>query len=107
MNRLGVKAVEALAREYDSHLRADDSRFHNSVMILHSEGTVLYFENAFAVRVENWHCVFTEHHRFYVYEDDDANVFMRGPRISIPTSNLEVPAHERSTVPPVPPEENK
>jgi hypothetical protein len=83
-NKLGIKAVDELAKAYDIKLRSDDPRFRNGVMVIHEEGTVLYFEWAFAIKLQNWYVIFTEHHRWHVYDEDDVKVFMRGPRVKIP-----------------------
>jgi hypothetical protein len=83
-NKLGIKTVDELAKAYDDKLRADDPRFLNGVMVIHEEGTVLYFEWAFAMKIQNWYVIFTEHHRWHVYDEEDVQVFMRGHRVEIP-----------------------
>lgn len=91
-NKLGIRAIDELAKAYDIRLRADDPRFRNGVMVMHEEGTVLYFEWAFAIKLHNWYVIFTEHHRWHVYDEDDVQIFMRGPRVEIPVlDSLDVP----------------
>jgi hypothetical protein len=79
-----IKIVDELAKAYDTKLRADDPRFRNAVMVIHEDGTVLHFEWAFVLKLQNWYVIFTEHHRWHIYSENDVQVFMRGPRVEIP-----------------------
>jgi len=83
-----IKQIRERVKEYDAKLRADDPRLRRSVQVIHEEGTTMYFEWAFVVKVENYNIIFTEHHETFVYADDEANVIQRGERISIETLNL-------------------
>lgn len=72
---LTADQVMSKARKYDEALRADDPRFSRDVVVLHEEGTTLFFRNAFIVRLAEWVLVFTEHHRYHVYSEDDLRGF--------------------------------
>ena len=78
MMSVQMQEVHDWAKEYDSKLRADDSRLARAVTIIHEEGTVLHFRSAFVLKRRSygidWYCVFTEHHSFYVYAADDVKV---------------------------------
>ena len=89
MMSVEMKRVHAIAEMLDKHLRADDSRLQHCVLILHEEGTTLFFRNAFLKRYHDgehgdwgdsenpgeWIMVFTEHHGFHVYPVDDLSWF--------------------------------
>lgn len=62
------------ATDIDKGLRADDERFRNSVKINHEEGTMLFFDGAFSEKYDDYYFVFTEHHGFYVYHEDDVSI---------------------------------
>lgn len=76
MDSTNIRTVASWAKEYDSQLRADDPRFQRAVLILTDEGTMLVFQNAFALRRHNdpYIYTFTEHHGFHVYYEDDVKV---------------------------------
>jgi hypothetical protein len=55
--------------------RGTHSRFHGScVQVIHDEGTVLIFRNAFAVQWGAWQIIIAEHHDIHIYELDEARV---------------------------------
>lgn len=65
------------AKEIDSKIRADDDRFNGAVHIIdEDEGTVLFYERAFAEKHSDWWYIFTEHHGLHVYDDDEVQVRM-------------------------------
>ena len=80
--------VDAHIRELNELIRADDPRLRNSVTVIHEEGTVMHFEWAFAIKFRNWYVIFTEHHRYHIYDEDDVQVIMRGERLEIPEQEL-------------------
>jgi len=51
MMSVEMKRIHAVAAEMDEHLRADDLRLQHSVMILHEEGTTLFYRNAYLVKI--------------------------------------------------------
>jgi hypothetical protein len=85
MMSVEMKRVHAVAEELSKTRR---SAWH-CVMILHEEGTTLFFRNAYLVRYHDpqhgdwgasehpgeWIMVFTEHHGFHVYPVDDLSWF--------------------------------
>jgi hypothetical protein len=92
MMSVGMKRVYEIAKTMDESLRSDEPRFGHCVMILHEEGTTLFYRNAYIVKYydpENtdsknlsdcespgeWIMVFTEHHGFHVYPKDDLRGF--------------------------------
>jgi len=84
-----IKQVRARVKEYDAKLRADDPRFRRSVQVIHEEGTTMYFEWAFVVKVDNFYVIFAEHHEMLIYSDDEVQVIQRGERI--PVEELDIP----------------
>lgn len=69
-----LRAVERVAEAYDAKLRADDPRFRRCVWIDHGDGSKLFFRYAFALRHDTYWLVFTEHHEWWVYDSEDADV---------------------------------
>ncbi len=69
------------AIEYHGDLLATDKRFQGSVLLTHQDGSVLFYNNAFAIQRPGHLTVFTEHHKFHVYDDTDLVSFRAlGPR---------------------------
>lgn len=83
MESTGIKRIRERVKEYDAKLRADDPRFRRSVQVIHEEGTTMYFEWAFAVKVDSFYVIFTEHHETFVYSNDEVQVIQRGERIPV------------------------
>jgi len=66
-------------------LRADDPRLRGAVKIIHVDGSILFYEFAFAERRPydglnptgpraGWWFIFTEHHGFHVYATDEVKI---------------------------------
>lgn len=53
------------------------------VLLLHEEGTALFYRNAFFLRHGDWVLVFTEHHRYHVYHEDELRGFWQYQAIEI------------------------
>ncbi len=71
---LSVEAqkVDEKVRVYDKGLSASDPRWSRMVYIVHEEGTVLLFQNAFLVVFDKeWVVAFTEHHGYHLYHAKD------------------------------------
>lgn len=82
-----LQRAYAVAQEYNETLKATDPRFNSCVQIIHEEGTVLWFRNAFlmtwkdpsvipdpdnaAIRQGEWLMVFTEHQGTHIFSYDD------------------------------------
>lgn len=75
--------VKRLAKEIDVSLKATDKRFRNSVKLVTDEGTVLLYENAFLLKKENWLLLFTEHHGYNVFCEDDLLHYSQYKRIGV------------------------
>lgn len=48
--------------EYDKTLTADDNRFNGFVYVVAEDRSVMFFTNAFAMKIGEFVAVFTEHH---------------------------------------------
>jgi len=88
MESSGIKRIRERVKEYDAKLRATDPRLRRSVQVIHEEGTTMHFEWAFAVKVDNYYVIFTEHHETFVYFDDEVEVIQRGDQIPVETLDL-------------------
>ena len=66
-----MQKVYDLAKEYDKNLLCTYSRLRHSVRIIHEDGSILFFEDAFLMKHNDsegeWIIIFTEHHGFHVY----------------------------------------
>lgn len=83
-----MKKIYEIAEEWIK-TRSVDLRYRHCVSIIHEEGTVLFFKNAFIVKYFDpdhsdwgdcefpgeWIMVFTEHHGLHVYPVDDLVYF--------------------------------
>jgi hypothetical protein len=78
-----ISEAESRASEIDQSLLATDPRFERAVKVIHVEGTNLLFMHAFAVRWHDWYLIFTEHHRFFVYHEDDVEIIQFERRMKI------------------------
>lgn len=71
MKSVGLKRVYALAEKYDKELLATDSRFQKSVHIIHEDGSIFDFNNAFLRKYKDfngsWIIVFSEHHGIHIF----------------------------------------
>lgn len=54
--------VREIAALIDSKLLATDKRFNRSVTVIHQEGTVFHYQNAFLMTYKEWIMIFPEHH---------------------------------------------
>lgn len=71
------------AQRIESKLTARDRRFGCCVQVVHEEGTVLFFNCAFALKEGVWYYIFTEHHGFHVYHEEDVLVRQFGEQLAI------------------------
>lgn len=71
MESVPLRKIREKAEEYDKKLLATDSRFRRAVTIHHEDGSLLYFNRAFLLRIEDWVACFTEHHGVHVYHSSD------------------------------------
>lgn len=65
--------IEALktATEYETHIDTKDKRFNYNVQIIHSDGSMVFYNGGFVMTKDKWYFVFTEHHGYKVLHDDD------------------------------------
>lgn len=70
--------AEKAASKIVRGLRADDPRLRGSVLILHEEGTTMFFRYAFAfpfkAAKQDWYAIVTEHHGMLVYGQDNVSI---------------------------------
>jgi len=84
MESVELSRVRKIAEGYDKTLKATDPRFYRNVMIKHQdEGTVLTYDNAFALKYGEWFMIFAEHHDTQVYHENDVDIYQRGERIEV------------------------
>ena len=76
------------AEAVDKDLRADDPRFRHTVYLVHEEGTSMLWRYAFAVKVEEWYLIFTEHHGTHVYSEQDLSGICQFRDVEIGTMKL-------------------
>ena len=85
MSKLLYNQVRAKADEMDKTLLSTDKRLRGAVLVVHQDGSSLFFNNAFAVRCDpEWIIVLTEHHGAHVYNGEDLlklRTFSMGPAI--------------------------
>lgn len=74
--------AQRVAEEYDKALRADDPRFKRSVQIRHGDGAVLFYPYAFLLRYNGFLLLFTEHHRWRVFDPDDLEAYAEYKQLS-------------------------
>jgi hypothetical protein len=81
--RVTFKDIKALAAKIDSELLATDVRFQRAVQVIHVEGTQLFYKWAFVEKHKGWFVVFTEHHSFHCFPEEDVQVFQYGEQVDI------------------------
>lgn len=98
------KRALAWAKKYNKTLNDSDQRYYRAVLIVHDDGSLLHFNNAFTIfldfavtisklpaeerlrnepRSTQFYCTFTQHHGFHVHDAKEAAVYQY--------SELEVP----------------
>jgi hypothetical protein len=65
------REIEKLVKEYDDKLLATDPRFQRTVFLAHEDGSSFKWVHAFVMRKGTWIIVFTEHHGYHIYDQDD------------------------------------
>jgi len=72
---LNYKEALAKAESYDAKLRADDCRFNQCVQIISQDcATVLFYDNAFVMKDDEWYYIFTEHYGRHVFHQEDVKI---------------------------------
>ena len=64
-------AISNIAASIKINLQSDDKRFNQAVLIIHQEGTTLFYQNCFAEQRGSWWMIFPEHHPLRVYHQED------------------------------------
>jgi hypothetical protein len=69
----GVESQRAydFAKRIDARLKATDPRLRRSVRIATDDEASLFFEDAFILRWGGWILLFTEHHEFDAFWEED------------------------------------
>lgn len=62
------KATDELAKRGKT---LDAGSFSGAVQVVHQDGSVMFFNYAFAEQFEKWWLVFTEHCGYYAFYNDD------------------------------------
>jgi len=70
-----LKQIKAKVEVYDKALLATDPRFRRSVVIIHEDGTILNFQNAFLMKTDDWIVCFTEHFGFHIFHYSDLDSY--------------------------------
>jgi hypothetical protein len=72
---MNYKEAKKIAKKLHNTAYGDISYY--AVTIVHEEGTILHYQNAYAVKLdEEWVAIDTEHHGYFVYSMDEVNVYM-------------------------------
>ena len=69
-----IKEAYKIAEEFNKKILATDERLKQSVALYFDEGSFQFINNAFAAKQEEYWMIFTEHHGFSVYHEDDIMV---------------------------------
>jgi hypothetical protein len=83
---MNYREVLQLAADYDAKLLCTDPRFGMSVKVIHREGSSFFWNHAFLMSSEldtdpRWLFVFTEHHKFRVFDKSDLLWFAQYSRV--------------------------
>lgn len=87
---MNYREVRALAEEYDKRLLATDPRFRRSVLLLHQDGSIFRVDSAFLMQKGAWILMFSEHHGYHVYHQEDLLYFAEVQPIHDPIEVLEM-----------------
>jgi len=70
-----LTTIEAIAKDIDSHLSVLDPRFNDMVQVHGQEDTLVHLiPDAFCLKHGCWFLVFSEHHGYHVYHEEEARV---------------------------------
>ena len=68
------KEAEKRALAIHKDLKATDPRLRRWVHMIHEDGSVFTCENAFALKIDRYVAVFTEHHNYFLYDESEVQV---------------------------------
>jgi len=67
-----LKVIRTAAEAYDANLLCTDPRFQRSVIIIHIDGSVIFYKSAFLMRAgDGWIVTFTEHLGIHIIHEDE------------------------------------
>lgn len=107
-----MKNIYEIARKINESITADNQRLRNFVQIVHEEGSVLSFKNAFLILYYDpnhkdwgacdnpgeWLMVFTEHHEFHVYPIDDLYSYNEFSTVEIQKLNFSLKNFDKESL---------
>lgn len=79
--KMNYKEALEHIHKMDAELKADDKRFRRSVYIIHEEGTMMFYKYAFFEKHGRWYYIFTEHHKTFVYDEEDIHAIEEYERV--------------------------
>jgi hypothetical protein len=65
-----------VAGAYDDELRATDTRFKRSVLLMHEDGSIFHIDSAFLMQKDEFVFMFSEHHSYMVFDKSDLLSFV-------------------------------
>jgi hypothetical protein len=78
---MNSRDIKTLVDEMDKSVRSDDPRMRRCVMIIHEDGSSMFFRNAYMQRHGNWLLVFTEHQGSHYFCINDLSDYMQLERL--------------------------
>jgi len=92
-----MKKIHKIAKKIDDNLRADDLRLSHVVHLVHEDGSIFHWDNAFLIEYYDkdhpywggtkypgqWVFVFSEHHGFHVFARNEVENFRQFKRVSV------------------------
>lgn len=76
--------IKKLAEKMNLSVRSDDPRMRRSVLIVHKDGSNMFFRYAFMVRHRNWLIVFTEHQGAHTFAINDLESYLELEKVNEP-----------------------
>ena len=112
MMSVEMNKIYEIAKKINESVSENNPRLRNSVKIVHEEGTILSFENAFLVLYYDplhnnwgacehpgeWLMVFTEHHGIHVYPIDDLYSFNEFQLVEIQKLNFSLKSFDKESL---------
>lgn len=72
---MNAKEAKEKIEKINKKLKSTDKRFKNSISITNVyDNSFMFFNNGFAEKHDEWWFVFTEHHGFHLYCDDEIKI---------------------------------
>lgn len=80
---LNYREIIEFQKEYAKDIDANHKGFCNTVQMVYSDGSMALWDGAFVIKYGGWYLVFTEHHRYYMYMEEDCLHMRQFQRIDI------------------------